>query len=158
MVVSTIAPGGSSASASDVEPITVTTTHVAPAGPLGSTTAPPEPEPAAEEKAQLDFDPAALTPEDIQLFVQEAIEKSRNGEAKYVIAEPPVGRPVRVYADGELSCLFFSAPSLLDSFCFCVLGVLRFGVALTPTHVRARLRFVYLACVHIDDRISMTVC
>ncbi|KAH9986219.1 hypothetical protein BJV74DRAFT_775058 [Russula compacta] len=44
------------------------------------------------------FHPSALSPEDIQAFVRRAI----NGELqrKYKINEPPVGRPVRVYADG----------------------------------------------------------
>ena len=44
------------------------------------------------------FNPAALTPQDIQAFVQKAIK----GEPwrKYKINPPPVGRPVRIYADG----------------------------------------------------------
>ncbi|KAJ7670520.1 hypothetical protein B0H17DRAFT_1085784, partial [Mycena rosella] len=45
------------------------------------------------------FNPAALTPEDIQAFVQKAID----GETwrTYKINPPPVDRPVRVYADGR---------------------------------------------------------
>ncbi|KAJ6469077.1 hypothetical protein C8R47DRAFT_1151128 [Mycena vitilis] len=44
------------------------------------------------------FNPAALTPADIQAFVQKAID----GEAwrKYTINPPPTDRPVRIYADG----------------------------------------------------------
>lgn len=44
------------------------------------------------------FHPAALTPDDIQSFVAKAI----SGESKraYKINPPPVGRPVRIYADG----------------------------------------------------------
>jgi choline-phosphate cytidylyltransferase len=55
-----------------------------------------EPAPAAVSTAA--FDPAALTPADIQAFVQKAID----GEdwRKYKINSPPTDRPVRVYADG----------------------------------------------------------
>ncbi len=51
--------------------------------------------PAASQEA---FNPAALTKEDIQAFVQKAID----GETwrNYKIRKPPVDRPVRVYADG----------------------------------------------------------
>lgn len=57
---------------------------------------PDEPPPSAAAVAA--FNPAALTQEDIQLFVQKAIE----GEPfrKYKINPPPTNRPVRVYADG----------------------------------------------------------
>jgi choline-phosphate cytidylyltransferase len=46
------------------------------------------------------FSPASLNTEDIQLFVQKAIE----GEPwrKYKINPPPSDRPVRIYADGDL--------------------------------------------------------
>jgi len=59
-----------------------------------TTTAPSSPKPTAH----LPFDPAVLTPADIQSFVQKAID----GEAhrKYKINKPPTGRPIRVYADG----------------------------------------------------------
>lgn len=55
-----------------------------------------EPPPSAAAVAA--FNPAALTQEDIQLFVQKAID----GEPSrlYKINPPPSGRPVRVYADG----------------------------------------------------------
>jgi choline-phosphate cytidylyltransferase len=44
------------------------------------------------------FNPATLSPEDIQLFVRKAIE----GESfrKYKINQPPTGRPVRVHVNG----------------------------------------------------------
>lgn len=46
--------------------------------------------------------PATLTPEDIQAFVRKAI----NGEPgrPYRINPPPIGRPVRIFADGETGC------------------------------------------------------
>ena len=53
------------------------------------------------------FNPSTLSPEDIRAFMRRAI----NGglQCKYRINDPPVGRPVRVYADGtclhQLRCL-----------------------------------------------------
>jgi choline-phosphate cytidylyltransferase len=69
-------------------------------------TLPTEPVPASgsslRSESRLGFNPAALTPADIQQFIQEAIK--REGELgkvrKYRINEPPEGRPVRIYADG----------------------------------------------------------
>jgi len=63
-----------------------------------------EPPPAAISQAA--FNPAALTTEDIQEFVQTAI----NGESwrKYKINQPPTDRPIRVYADGSLPVLSLS--------------------------------------------------
>ena len=57
-----------------------------------------EPEPSAVVKET--FNPASLTPEDIQSFVARAIE----GEPgrSYKINRPPEDRAIRVYADGEL--------------------------------------------------------
>ncbi len=57
---------------------------------------PQEPEPAHASLAE--FDPAKLTQEDIRAFVDKAIagELTRT----YKINKPPVGRPVRIYADG----------------------------------------------------------
>lgn len=64
------------------------------AAPLLVTEEPPVPEPT-----QNTINPAALSVQDIRSFVQKAID----GESfrKYKINPPPVGRPVRVYADGE---------------------------------------------------------
>ncbi|KAJ7889915.1 cholinephosphate cytidylyltransferase [Mycena olivaceomarginata] len=55
-------------------------------------------EPAPADISTAAFNPAALTPADIQGFVQKAID----GEEwrKYKINPPPTDRPVRVYADG----------------------------------------------------------
>lgn len=57
-------------------------------------------EPAPADISTAAFNPAALTPADIQAFVQKAID----GEEwrKYKINPPPTDRPVRVYADGAL--------------------------------------------------------
>jgi len=59
---------------------------------------PPPEEPSPPAVAVAAFNPAVLTPEDIQAFVQKALD----GEPwrKYKINRPPAGRPVRVYADG----------------------------------------------------------
>ena len=55
-------------------------------------------EPSVAAASITAFNPAALTAEDIQSFVTKAIA----GESKrgYKINPPPVGRPVRIYADG----------------------------------------------------------
>jgi choline-phosphate cytidylyltransferase len=56
------------------------------------------PVPAAIHNTARASNPSTLSPEDIQAFVRRAI----NGglQCKYRIKDPPVGRPVRVYADG----------------------------------------------------------
>lgn len=66
-------------------------------------------EPAVAAASEAAFDPAALTPEDIQAYVQEAID----GESwrTYKINPPPTDRPIRVYADGL--CILFPATTSL---------------------------------------------
>lgn len=58
--------------------------------------APDEPMPTID--AMSVFDPAALTPDDIQAFVRQAIEGEPS--RSYIINQPPLHRPVRIFADG----------------------------------------------------------
>lgn len=76
-----------------------------------STYLPPQIATDALAAAEAVFNPAALTPEDIQSFVAKAIA----GESKrgYKINPPPVGRPVRIYADGMFRQASFLLPFLI---------------------------------------------
>ncbi|GBE87118.1 hypothetical protein BKA93DRAFT_762298 [Sparassis latifolia] len=62
--------------------------------------APPEPSPAAVSVYA--FDPAKLTPQDIQDYARRAIAREgEEGQVRpYLINRPPIDRPVRIYADG----------------------------------------------------------
>jgi len=63
-----------------------------------------EPQPVEEPEAPppviaAKFNPASLAPEDIQAFVNDAI--TGTSPRQYAINPPPVGRPIRIYADGK---------------------------------------------------------
>ncbi|KAF9562902.1 hypothetical protein CPC08DRAFT_662622 [Agrocybe pediades] len=62
-------------------------------------------EPAVSEAAKEAFNPAALTPNDIQTFVAKAIQGEDHRQ--YKINRPPTDRPVRVYADGVYDLFHF---------------------------------------------------
>lgn len=69
---------------------------------------PEEPSPVPSARKQ--FNPASLTPEDIQAFVRRAIEGEEH--RSYKILHAPTDRPVRIYADGQW--IMSSLPSLIS--------------------------------------------
>jgi choline-phosphate cytidylyltransferase len=62
-------------------------------------TAPHDVEYAASDESEGFVNPSSLSAEEIRAFIQKSIEGK--GDRLYKINPPPVGRPVRIYADGR---------------------------------------------------------
>jgi hypothetical protein len=104
------------------------------------------PAPATIHDTARALNPSTLSPEDIQTFVRRAI----NGglQCKYKINEPPVGRPVRVYADG--TCLPRSRCL------YCQFGI--FKVYMTSSTTGRPCKFHMFSPGHMLSSISATHC
>ena len=68
--------------------------------------------------------PALFTPEDIQAFVKKAV--AGDPARTYKINPPPIGRPVRIYADGASTFQFLLRHSCLAT-CLGVYDLFHFG-------------------------------
>lgn len=100
----------------------------------------PVPEDSSPVVSTSKFSTASLTPEDIQLFVKTAIDGK--SPRNYIINQPPVGRPVRIYADGEYTTHVYHTISLSltkVSMIYSILGNCPFPIQ--PQHARSFMIF-----------------